>query len=99
MTTVSGAGLYERRVAGDIPVVARAQAELHGWGIGARGVDRTERVGDHYATGAELVACVRDLLAKGRAGGIVVEQYRRIRLPAVVPGCRTLHREAGHDPG
>src|SRR6266436_2613723 len=99
MPVVRGAGLYERRVSGDIPVVAGAQAELHRWRIGARGADRAEGVGDGGTIGTEGIAGVRDRLPEARARWIVVEQNGRVRLPALVPGRRTLECQPCHDPG
>ena len=100
MPVVGCRDLNERGVsAGDRPVIAGAQAELNRRRIGARGVDRAERVGDRRAIGAEGVAGIRDRLAEVRAVWNVVKQYWRVRLPALVPGRRTLQRQPGHDPG
>src|ERR1700686_3342186 len=98
MAAVRGGDLNERRVSGDGPLVAAAQAELDRRRIRARGADRADRVGDRRATETEGIAGIRDLLAEVRARWIVVEQNRRIRLPALVPGRRTLQRQLAGDP-
>src|SRR5260370_42067268 len=90
MAAVGGVELNERGVSGDGPLVAGAQAELNRRGIGARGTDRTERVGDRRAIGTGAVAVLRDRLADDRTMGIVGDQRRRVRLPAVVASCPTL---------
>src|SRR6266853_2374101 len=99
MAAVGGVELNERGVSGDGPLVAGAQAELNRRRIGARGTDRTERVGDRRAIGTGAVAVLRDRLAEVRTLGIVVDQRRRVRLPAVVPRCRTLQRQPVDHPG
>src|SRR5690242_11418036 len=99
MAVVSGACLYEGQVSGDLPLVAGAKAELYRRCIGARGADRAERVDDRRATGPEGGSAGEcDLLAEVGACRIVVEQNGRIRLSALVPGCRTLQRQPGDDP-
>src|ERR1700676_1383694 len=98
MAAVRGGDLNERRVSGDGPLVAAAQAELNRRRIGARRADRSERIGDLVAIEDEAIAAKRDLLAEVRARRIIVEQNRRIRLPALVPGCRALQRQFIGDP-
>src|SRR5882757_7340383 len=98
MAAVGDAYLYVRVVTGEGPLVAGAQAELNRRRIGARGTGRAEGIGDRRAIGAEGVASLLDWLAEIRALGIVVEQNWRIRLPALVPGCRTLQCQPSHDP-
>src|ERR1700688_3446412 len=98
MAAVRGGDLNERRVSGDAPLVAAAQAELNRRRIGARRADRSEWIGDRIAIEDEAIAAKSDLLAEVRARWIVVEQNRRIRLPALVPGCRTLERQLAGDP-
>src|ERR1700674_3717953 len=99
MAAVCGADLNERNVSANGPLVTGMQAELYRRRIGAWGADRAERGGDRAALGAEGVAGKRDWLAEIRAFGIVVEQRRRVCLPALIPGCRTLQREPSHDSG
>src|SRR3984893_18580601 len=99
MPAVGRADLNEGGVFADAPVIAGAQTELNRRRIGARSPGRAERVGVCRAIEAEGVAGKRDLLAEVRASWIVVEQNRRIRLPALVPGCRSLERQPCHDPG
>src|ERR1700721_3995742 len=99
MAAVGRAELDEGGVLADAPVIAGTQTELNRRRIGARGADRAERVGDRRAIAAEAVAGIRNRLAEARASPIVVEQNRGIRLPALVPGCRSLQRQPIHDPG
>src|SRR5882672_5622395 len=100
MAAVRGAELNVRYVPGDAPLVAGAQAELNRRRIGARGADRAVGVRDRRAVRTAAVADLRDRLAEVRfAGWIRVDQRRRIRLPALVPGCRPLQGESGHHAG
>src|ERR1700719_4223189 len=99
MPAVDGAQLNERRVAVDSPLVAGAQAELNGRRIGAGRADRAVRVGDRKAIFARAVADFRDWLPEVTALRIVVDQLRRIRLSALVPGSCRLHRQPVDDPG
>src|SRR5882762_4065470 len=99
MAAVRGAELNVRCVPGDAPLVAGAQAELNRRRIGARGADRAVGVRDRRAVRAAGVADLRDRLAEVHAGRILVDQRRRIRLPALVPGCRPLQGESGHHAG
>src|SRR5579859_1975150 len=98
MAVVRGGELDERRVVAEAPLVAGAQTELDRRRIRARRAYRTEWVDDRRAVAAEGVAGVRDLLAEVRARRVVVEQDRRIRLSALVPGCRSLQRQLVRDP-
>src|SRR5665213_780671 len=102
MAGVAGADLKVRTVFADVPIVAGAQTELNRRRIGARGADRAVRVGDRRATAARGIAGLSDRLAEARAGE-VADQRRRIRLPALIPGGRTLQRQfvgdAGHQRG
>src|SRR5277367_2543478 len=104
MAAVVGAHLHERRVAVETPLVAGVQAKLYWRRIGARGADGSVRVGNGRATrdrgrgSAVHDATLRDRLPEVAAGdvvsGIVVDQQGRIRLLAVVPGCRTSQRQS-----
>src|ERR1700728_2068031 len=60
--------LSKGSVGAHIPIVAGAHAELHRRRIGARGADRTERVGDRRANAAGAV--LRNRLAVIVAGGV-----------------------------
>src|SRR2546421_6366967 len=99
MAGMTDADLNERGVSGDVPVVTSTQAELQRRCISARGTKRAIRVEDRRAD-QERCARLRDRLAEIRSTRIIVDQYRRIRLPPlVVPGSRPLQGEPGQDAG
>src|SRR5580704_2495982 len=93
MTGMLTAELHEGVIAVDRPVVASAQVELNGRGIGARGSGRSEQVADGLAPRAAGTTLLGDGLAEIHAGWIGVDERRRVCLRARIPRGSSLHRQ------